>query len=150
MILWIIMSKVKYGIMIEQRAVDLGIIMSKGHRSRDHDEQGTINFLLKAPPNMAVESPPIVTPVKSPSAPMFTPEKLGGMLQLFFCCSICEPPPPRYAGMGCGAAKASDMGFVCFVVINPCVLSANKADFGLFCYKFSNFTPPPQVCSECH
>ena len=28
--------------------------------------------------------------------------------------------------MGCGAAEATGLGFVCFVVINPCVLSANK------------------------
>ena len=32
--------------------------------------------------------------------------------------------------MGCGAAEATGLGFVCFVVINPCVLS-----------KLSNFTP---------
>ena len=31
------------------------------------------------------------------------------------------------------------------VVFNPCVLSANRVDFGLFFlfHKFSNFTPPP-------
>ena len=34
--------------------------------------------------------------------------------------------------------------FVCFVVINPFVLSANRVDLG-FClfHKFSSFTPPP-------
>ena len=51
-----------------------------------------------------------------------------------------------YAGvMGCsGAAEATGPGFVCFVVINPCVLSANRVDFGFFLFhKFSNFTPPP-------
>ena len=38
-----------------------------------------------------------------------------------------------YAGvMGCGAAEAIGLGFVCFVVINPRVLSANRVDFGLF------------------
>ena len=32
----------------------------------------------------------------------------------------------------------------CFVVINPCVVSANRVDFGLFnVSKVSNFTPPP-------
>ena len=33
----------------------------------------------------------------------------------------------------------------CFVVISPCVLSANKVDFGLFYFiNFLRFTPPPQ------
>ena len=36
--------------------------------------------------------------------------------------------------MGCGAAEATVLGFVCFVVINPCVLSANMFDFELHCY----------------
>ena len=43
--------------------------------------------------------------------------------------------------MGCGA-EATGLGFVCFVVINPCVLSANRVDFGVF-HKFSKFTPTP-------
>ena len=30
------------------------------------------------------------------------------------------------------AAEATGLGFVCFVVINPCVLLANRVDFGLF------------------
>ena len=35
-----------------------------------------------------------------------------------------------YAGvMGCGAVEATDLGFVCFVVINLCVLSAKRVDF---------------------
>ena len=34
--------------------------------------------------------------------------------------------------MGCGAAPG-----LCFVVINPCVLSANRVDFGFF------LLPPP-------
>ena len=43
------------------------------------------------------------------------------------------PPPPCTLGvMGFGAAEAIGLGFVCFVVINPCVLSANRVDFGLF------------------
>ena len=37
--------------------------------------------------------------------------------------------------MGCGTAEATGLGFVCFVVINACVLSANRVDFGLFCFK---------------
>ena len=37
------------------------------------------------------------------------------------------------------------------VVINPCVLSANRFDSGLFLFhKFSNFTPPPPLTfQEC-
>ena len=34
-------------------------------------------------------------------------------------------------GMGCGTAEATGLGFVCFA-INPCVLSANRVDFGGF------------------
>ena len=46
--------------------------------------------------------------------------------------------------MGCGATEATGLGFVCFVVINPHVLTANRVDFGLFLFhKFFNFTPPP-------
>ena len=41
-----------------------------------------------------------------------------------------------------GAAEATGLGFVCFVVINPCVLAAKRVDFGIFLfYEFSNFTP---------
>ena len=46
--------------------------------------------------------------------------------------------------MGCGAAEATGLGFVCFIVINPCVLSTNIVDFGLFLFhNFSNFTSVP-------
>ena len=43
--------------------------------------------------------------------------------------------------MGCGATEATGLGIVCFVVINPCVLSANSVDFFFFFlfHKFSNF-----------
>mgnify|MGYP003571757333 CR=1 FL=1 len=34
--------------------------------------------------------------------------------------------------MGCGAAEATVLGFVCFVVINPCMFSANRVDSGFF------------------
>ena len=44
----------------------------------------------------------------------------------------------------CGAAEATGLGFVCFV-INPCVLSANRVNFGLF-FCFINFQP--QVLDE--
>ena len=30
--------------------------------------------------------------------------------------------------MGCGAAEATGLVFVCFVIINPCVLSAGRVD----------------------
>ena len=42
--------------------------------------------------------------------------------------------------MGCGAAEVAGLGFVCFVVINPRVLTANKVGF-LF-HKFSNLPSP--------
>ena len=46
--------------------------------------------------------------------------------------------------MGCGAAEATGLGFVCFVVISPRVLSANRVDLGFF-FCFTNFPilPPP-------
>ena len=57
-------------------------------------------------------------------------------------------PPPRHTGvmglpsifilhtgvMGCGTAEATGLGFVCFVVNNPRVLSANRVDLGFFVY----------------
>ena len=46
-------------------------------------------------------------------------------------------PPPLCA------AEATGLGFVCFGVINPCVLSTNRVDLGfLLLHKSSNFTPP--------
>ena len=45
--------------------------------------------------------------------------------------------------MGCGAAEATGLGFVCYVVINPHVLSASRVDLGFLFHKFSNFTPLP-------
>ena len=51
---------------------------------------------------------------------------------------------------GFGAAEATGLGFVCFfVVINPCVLSANRVDFGLF-FCFINFqiSPPPPAAGQ--
>ena len=43
-----------------------------------------------------------------------------------------------FTPMGCGAAEATDLGFI-FVVINPRVWSANRVDLGFFVHKFSNF-----------
>ena len=38
------------------------------------------------------------------------------------------------------------MGFVCFAVVNPCVLSANRVYFGLFyLVSFPFYPPPPPV-----
>ena len=54
--------------------------------------------------------------------------------------------PLFYGVMGCGgAAEATGLGFVCFVVINTCVLSANRVDFGFFFFVsyIVQFTPPP-------
>ena len=44
------------------------------------------------------------------------------------------PPPPNFTGvMGCGAAEATGLSSVCFVVINPRVLSsANRVYLVLF------------------
>ena len=47
--------------------------------------------------------------------------------------------------MGFEAAEATGLGFVCFVVINTSVLSANGVDFGLFFCFISNLPPPPQI-----
>ena len=46
------------------------------------------------------------------------------------------------------AAEASGLGFVCFVVFNPLVLSANRVDFGLLffvvlCFIKCPINPPP-------
>mgnify|MGYP003571759600 CR=1 FL=1 len=50
---------------------------------------------------------------------------------------------PPYAGlMGCGAAEATGLGFVCFVVLNTHVLPANRVDYRLLFHTFSKFTPP--------
>ena len=49
------------------------------------------------------------------------------------------PPPPHITRvMGCGAAEATGLGFVCILVINPRVLSANRI-LGFLFHKF----PPP-------
>ena len=46
--------------------------------------------------------------------------------------------------MGCGAAEATGLGFVCFVIINSRMLSANRDYFGLFLFhQFCHFTIPP-------
>ena len=42
-------------------------------------------------------------------------------------------------------SQATGLGFVCFVVINPRVFSANRVYFGLFCFINCPFTPPPQL-----
>ena len=50
-------------------------------------------------------------------------------------------PHLPYAGvMGCSAAEANGLGFVCFVVINRRVLAAKRVE-GFFFVSFSNFTP---------
>ena len=49
--------------------------------------------------------------------------------------------------MECGPAEATGLGFVCFVVINPRVLSANRVYFGLLFFLFHIFfvSPPPPL-----
>ena len=43
--------------------------------------------------------------------------------------------------MGCAAAEATGLGVFCFVVINPCLWSANRVD--LFVPSIFQFYPPP-------
>ena len=78
------------------------------------------------------------------------------------CFSFFPTLPPTYhlpridfvilVVMGCGAGEATDLGFACFVVINPCVLSTNRVDFELFfCCCFINFpivTPRTEALSR--
>ena len=45
---------------------------------------------------------------------------------------ILSQTPPLRTAIGCGAAEATGLGFVCFVVINPRVLSANRVDLDFF------------------
>ena len=45
--------------------------------------------------------------------------------------------------MGCGAAEATGLGFVCFIVLNPRILSANGVDLGFFCFINGPISPPP-------
>ena len=60
--------------------------------------------------------------------------------------SFYSPPPSSGAKKRVELIppKATGLGFVCFVVINPFVLSANRVDLGSFCFiNFSILTPPP-------
>ena len=50
--------------------------------------------------------------------------------------------------MGFGAAEATGLGFVCVVVNNPRVLSANRVYFGLNVNIFPWFTPSPPVLRQ--
>ena len=56
--------------------------------------------------------------------------------------SFLRSPPP------CGAAEATGLGFVCFVVINRRVLSANRVDLGFMFHNFSILPPPPDLSAE--
>ena len=58
--------------------------------------------------------------------------------------NVNSPPPPIEWW---DAAEATGLGFVCFVVIIPLVLSAPSELFGHFFV--SNFTPPPLQHSSC-
>ena len=48
--------------------------------------------------------------------------------------------------MECSAAEATGLSFVCFVAINPRVLSANRVEFGFFFHKLSNLALVARVC----
>ena len=48
------------------------------------------------------------------------------------CRLLCFTLVPFSGVMGCGAAEATGLGFVCFVVINPRVLSSKVLILGLF------------------
>ena len=73
--------------------------------------------------------------------PFLSPPPLPQVISFFYFYNF----PFSHAGvMGCGTAKATDLSFVCFVIINPCVLSsANRVDFGLFCFINFPFLLPP-------
>ena len=58
----------------------------------------------------------------------------SNFMKIFFIEISFVFTPPRWSDGRCGAEEATGMGFVCFVVINPCVLSANRVDFGFFCF----------------
>ena len=53
--------------------------------------------------------------------------------------------PPPHAKKSISPCCRTGLGFICFVIINPCVLLANRVDFGLFFSKISKFPPPPQI-----
>ena len=56
---------------------------------------------------------------------------------------------PHFTGVvGCGAEEETDLGFVCFVVSNPPVLSANKFVFGLLLFHTHFSIPPPPQSSS--
>ena len=50
-------------------------------------------------------------------------------------------PPSRW--------EATGPGFVCYVVINPCVLSANRVDLGLFFISYILLPLPPAHTPTC-
>ena len=64
----------------------------------------------------------------------------GGNLVVFHTLPLSKIYSP--GKLGCGAAEATGLGFVCFVVMNPCVLSA-RVDLGFFLLQnFFKFIPP--------
>ena len=64
---------------------------------------------------------------------LYYPHLTPQLVLVFFCFINFPilPSPPTYVGV-MGAAEATGLSFVCFVVINPCVLSANGVDLGFF------------------
>ena len=57
---------------------------------------------------------------------------------------LYHPHPLVRWSEGCGAAEATGLGFVCFVVLNPRVLSANRVDLGFF-FLLLLFPWPPRL-----
>ena len=68
---------------------------------------------------------------------------------VFHIFPLFSAPPPAVV-MGCGTAEATGLGFVCFVVINPRVVSQQSCFFYClfhifpFLRSWCTFTPPPQ------
>ena len=65
-------------------------------------------------------------------------KKVGQRIEglLIFCFVKIEPfihfYPPYVGVMECGAEEVTGLGFICFVFVNPRVLSATKVDLGFF------------------
>ena len=56
----------------------------------------------------------------------------------FFCFKNCPFPV-----MGCSAAEATGLGFVCFIVINPLCCQPTELIWVFLFHKLSNLPPPP-------
>ena len=50
---------------------------------------------------------------------------------------------PHAGVMGCGAVEATDLGFVCFLLLST--VCCQPTDFGLFCFINIPIPPPPRL-----